>query len=92
MADNVDPAKRFRLVSEEAPMPAPPPQDSGQPPPEPPKAPPMAASPVPEPDKKKKPLKKYELEERVRELEKENEQLVCALYFLQQEVKELRSK
>lgn len=80
--------KRFRLLQdEEVTVPVPLPQGVGQPPAKPPAAPPLAAVPEPEPRKQPKTL-----EMRVKQLEQENDQLVCALYYLQQELKELRSQ
>lgn len=79
--------KRFRLVQDEegaTPSPAPLPQGVGKPPSKPPAAPPLAAVPEPEPKKLNN------LETKIKELKQENEQLVCALYYLQQELKELR--
>ncbi len=87
---SADPDHRFRLLSGEAPQPIPQAQGAGMPPSEPPKAPPAASEPEREKPKKNIPKKKKELEERIRHLEAENDQLVCALYFLQQEIKELR--
>lgn len=87
--------KRFRLLAESSQQPSPAPmplaQGSGNPPGQPPEAPAAASDPEPQKrPKKQSPKKKVALEDRVRQLEKENEQLVCALYFLQQQVKELR--
>lgn len=77
--------KRFRLLQdEEGATPSPKPKDAGQPPAKPPKAPPLASVPAPEP-KQPNPL-----ETRNKELEQENEQLVAAIYYLQQQIKELR--
>lgn len=78
--------KGFHLVPEEegaAPPPVPLPQGIGKPPAKPPAAPPLASEPLPEP--------KNDLAARVKQLEQENDQLLCALYHYQQEVKELRS-
>lgn len=78
---------RFRLLQDEEgapPSPKPAPQGIGQPPAKPPKAPPLAAVPAPDP-KQPNPL-----ETRIKELEQENEQLVGAIYYLQQQIKELR--
>lgn len=93
MADSIsDPNsdKRFRLLQDEegAPPSTPPvplPKDSGTPPGKPPIAPPLAA--VPDPDPNKQP-NTFEL--KIKQLQQENDQLVCALYYLQQELKELR--
>lgn len=88
--------KRFRLVQDEevaSPSPNPLPKGAGQPPAKPPKAPPQAAIPAPEPAKQPKPAEKKQaiaLETRIKQLEQENEQLICAIYHLQQELKELR--
>lgn len=49
-------------------------------------APPSA---VPAPDPGKKP---NALELRIKQLEVENDELVCALYFMQQQVAELKKK
>lgn len=68
-----------------SPPPIPLPKGSGQPPGKPPIAPPLAAVPTPEPRKQPNTL-----ETRIKQLEQENEQLVCALYWLQQELKSLR--
>jgi len=78
--------KRFRLLQDEegAPSPNPKPKGTGQPPAKPPKAPPLAAVPSPDP-KQPNPM-----ETRIKELEQENEQLVGAIYYLQQQIKELR--
>lgn len=77
--------KRFRLLQDEegASSPVPLPKGVGKPPGKPPKAPPLAA--VPEPEPQPNPL-----ETRIKQLENENDQLTCALYYLQQELKELR--
>jgi hypothetical protein len=79
--------KRFRLVADEegAPPAVPLPQGAGQPPEKPPIAPP-AAVPQPEPHNPKR----VNLEIEVMELKKENDELICALYYLQQELKDLR--
>jgi hypothetical protein len=87
VADSVsDPNdKRFRLLQdEEGAPPSLDPKGAGKPPAKPPKAPPLAAVPAPDP-KGPNPL-----ETRIKELEQENEQLVGAIYYLQQQVKELR--
>lgn len=78
--------KRFRLLQDEegAPSAVPLPKGDGKPPSKPPMAPPLAAVPAPDP-KNPNPL-----ETRIKQLENENEQLVCALYYLQQELKDLR--
>ena len=79
--------KRFRLLQDEEgapPSASPLPKGAGQPPSKPPKAPPLAAIPSPDP---KQPTP---LEMRIKELEQENEQLVGAIYYLQQQIKELR--
>jgi len=79
--------KRFRLLQDEEGAPSSPnplPKGAGKPPAKPPKAPPLAA--VPAPDHKQPNL----LEARIKELELENEKLVGALYYLQQQIKELR--
>jgi hypothetical protein len=77
--------KRFRLVADvvEA-LPIPLPQGAGQPPGQPPIAPPLASEPEPAPEKPNI------LELRIKELEQDNDQLVCVLYHLQQELKDLR--
>lgn len=85
--------KRFRLLQDEegVPSPVPLPKSAGNPPVKPPMAPPLAA--VPEPEPRKDPVqapKRINLELEVMELKKENDQLVSALYYLQQELKELR--
>lgn len=88
--------KRFRLVQDEEGAPPsvnPMPKGAGKPPAKPPKAPPLASVPAPEPEKQPKAEQKKELnplEARIKELEQENEQLVGAVYYLQQQVKELR--
>lgn len=94
VADSVsDPNdKRFRLLQDEEGTPSPAPKAAGNPPSKPPKAPPLAA--VPEPDPSKDPAQvpqRINLELQVMELKKENDELVCALYYLQQELKDLRS-
>lgn len=87
---------RFRLLQDEegTVTPTPPvplPQGSGEPPKDPPLTPPQAAAPEPEPKKQAAatPTKKV-LEQRVKQLEQENEELLCALYHFQQQVKDLR--
>lgn len=89
--------KGFHLVSENEETPVTQPAMAGQPPSKPPIAPPMAASPEPDPDRKRKPKaeKKQEakdVQERLKRLEDENAQLLCALYWMQQELKELKEK
>lgn len=74
--------KRFRLLKDEAAPPSPVPQGAGNPPSKPPAAPP-AAVPAPEPNP---------LERRIKQLEAENDELVCALYFMQQQYEELKKK
>lgn len=80
--------KRFRLLQDEgvaAPSPVPLPQGVGKPPSKPPLAPPAAVpAPAPEPEG----LNTFQI--KIKQLQQENEQLVCALYYLQQELKELR--
>ena len=80
--------KRFRLLQDEegAPSPVPLPQGIGKPPAKPPIAPPAA---VPAPDPGKKP---NALELRIKFLEAENNELLCALYFMQQQYEELKKK
>lgn len=88
MADSVaDPNdKRFRLLQDEESSPVPQPKGAGNPPAKPPAAPPAA---VPAPDPGKKP---NALELRIKFLEAENNELLCALYFMQQQYEELKKK
>jgi hypothetical protein len=83
-----DPKAGFRLVQDEEaaavpPSPVPLPQGAGNPPEKPPAAPPAAAEPEP------KRLNTFEI--KIKQLNDENQQLLCAVYWLQEQLKELRS-
>lgn len=86
--------KRFRLLQdEEGAPPSPLPKGEGNPPRKPPIAPPVPAGGDPEREDEKNPVQvpqRVNLELQVMELKQENDQLICALYYLQQELKELR--